>query len=328
MLKAVSTYFLIISCLFGFLNVSHATENAINTAGKRIFYVDSYHEGYEWSDSIVHTVRDVLQDKAPQVELQVFYMDSKRGKPNEATLQATALKARDAITQFHPDVLIACDDNAVKYLVKPYYKDVDLPVLFCGVNWDAGIYELPYHNATGMLEISLLDELTKHLAQYAKGNRIGYLAESQDSPKNVQYAKKLFDINYEQVVLAKNIDEWKAAFLALQDKVDMLILGNFSAVEGLDKQALLTFILTHQKIPTGTEVPWIADYSLLAFAKLPEEQGEWVANTALDILQGQKIDSIPITRNSKGRLYINLKIGNQLRIAFAPALLKTATLIK
>ena len=46
-------------------------------------------------------------------------------------------KAKAEIDAFKPDVVIAADDNASKYLIEPYFKDAALPFVFCGVNWDA-----------------------------------------------------------------------------------------------------------------------------------------------------------------------------------------------
>ncbi|EIJ41657.1 ABC-type uncharacterized transport system, periplasmic component [Beggiatoa alba B18LD] len=317
-----------IACLCVWVSVSVAAETGVSITGKKVFYVDSYHVGYEWSDGIMQGIQQVLKAEGSEIILQTFYMDTKRGEPDDAAIQAIALRVREEITKFNPDVLIACDDSAVKFLIKPYYKDADLPVVFCGINWDAGIYGLPYKNTTGMIEISLINEIIAHISKYARGSKIGYLAGINNSPKNIEYAKKLFNINYDKVYIVSSVDEWKAYFRRLQDEVDMVIFGNFSNLEGINKDDILKFVLENQKIPTGTDLPWHSEHTLITFAKSPEEQGQWATQTALDILKGKNPSDIPIMHNAKGKLYINLKLGNQLRIAFAPALLKMATIIK
>ncbi|MCP4577871.1 MAG: hypothetical protein GY846_16480 [Deltaproteobacteria bacterium] len=75
------------------------------------------------------------------------------------------------------DVVIAADDNASKYLIKPFYKDAGLPFVFCGVNWDASNYGFPYRNVTGMIEVAGAKELVKILQGYAKGSRVALLAD-------------------------------------------------------------------------------------------------------------------------------------------------------
>ena len=65
----------------------------------------------------------------------IFRMDTKRNTDEEFKKTA-ALKAKAEIEASKPDVVIAADDNASKYLIQPYFKDASLPFVFCGVNWD------------------------------------------------------------------------------------------------------------------------------------------------------------------------------------------------
>lgn len=96
-------------------------------------------------------------------------MDTKRN-PAEEFSKAAALKARTTIEEFRPDVVIASDDNASKYLIMPYYKDAELPFVFCGINWDASIYGFPYKNVTGMIEVALVSEIFRHLKNTPRGS--------------------------------------------------------------------------------------------------------------------------------------------------------------
>ena len=50
-----------------------ADEEKIN-----ILYLNSYHNGYEWSDSIFDGVRDTFAESGRNIYLQIEYMDSKR----------------------------------------------------------------------------------------------------------------------------------------------------------------------------------------------------------------------------------------------------------
>ncbi|MFO7603861.1 MAG: hypothetical protein R6X06_08600, partial [Gammaproteobacteria bacterium] len=102
--------------------------------------VMSYHQGYAWNDGVQQGVERVLADKCA---LQIFYMDTKRHKHPEHA-RAMALQAKQFIDRYQPDVLIAADDAASRYLVKAYYQDADLPVVFCAVNWDVSEYGYPY----------------------------------------------------------------------------------------------------------------------------------------------------------------------------------------
>jgi hypothetical protein len=127
--------------------------------GRKILWVSSYHEGYEANDDIERGIRAALKDRA--VQLQVLHMDTKRNDAEDFGRQA-GLRALAMVKEFAPDVVIASDDNAQKYLVVPYLLHTGIPIVFCGVNWDASIYGYPTNNVTGMVEVDLI-ELFEHL---------------------------------------------------------------------------------------------------------------------------------------------------------------------
>jgi len=69
-------------------------------------------------------------------------------------------------------------------------------------------------------------------------------------------------------------------------------------------------------------------YALLGITKIPEEQGEWQAGTALKILDGASPSSIPLVKNKRGKLMVNLKIAEKLGAVFSPSVLKNAETTK
>jgi pyruvate,water dikinase len=148
--------------------------SAGGSKGKRILHVDSCHPGNEWNDRIAQAVRETLRSAG--AELKVIHLDTKR-RSSEVEKRAAALRAKRIIEQFRPDVVTASDDNAAEYLIMPYYKDSELPFVFCGLNWDASVYGFPYSNVTGMVEVSPIPQIIKLLKRYAHGDRIGYLTE-------------------------------------------------------------------------------------------------------------------------------------------------------
>jgi hypothetical protein len=289
---------------------------AENYTGKKILHIDSYHAGFEWSDGIVQGVRDVLEKS--EVELKVVHMDTKRNASEEFKKSA-ALRVKAAIEKFKPDVVIASDDNASKYVIVPYYKNADLPVVFCAVNWDASIYGFPCKNVTGMVEVALIPELIKHLKRYAKGDRIGFIAADRlSSKKEYQYHRELLNISYTQAYYANTFQEWKKMFLKLQNEADMAIFISRVGITGWDDRQAQTLVENHLKIPMGTRNRWDMPFSLIGIANIPEEQGAWAARAALKILEGVPPNKIPLTRNKQGKLFFNLRIGKKLGITTPP----------
>jgi hypothetical protein len=294
----------------------------LDYAGKKILFVDSYHEGYEWSDGIETGLQNVLEGTG--VELNIVRMDTKRNTDDEFRQEA-ALRAKAEIEAFEPDVVIAADDNAQSYLVVPYLKDTSLPVVFCGVNWDASIYGYPASNVTGMVEVELPTQLIEHLKTYAQGNRLGYLTvDSVTERKVAQIYNERFFNDEMKTYWVKTFAEFTDAFIKSQAEVDILFIGNNAGIDQWDPEEAAAFITKNTHIPTGTINDWLAPYALITLAKKPEEQGEWAAQTALRILNGTPASEIPLVENKEERLILNFNIAEQLGVVFAPSMLRNA----
>ena len=304
---------------------------------KKVLFVDSYHRGYEWNDGVVNGLLptfgaklnedDSIDNSESNVDLRIFRMDTKRNTSEEFK-QQSALKAKNIIESWRPDVVIVSDDNAFKYLVMPYYKDANLPIVFCGLNWDASIYGAPYSNTTGMIEVSLLKQLMEQLRLYSRGNRIGFLScDVITSRKEAKYYRSLFNLDIMEEYV-NNFEDWKKTYLEMQQNFDMIIFHNNAGINDWNKDEAIELIRTHTIVPVGTINPWIAEYALLAYAKVPEEQGEWVANATLEILSGKSPSNIPIVKNKKAKVYLNMEIARKLGITFPMELISQAEFVK
>lgn len=287
-----------------------------NYDGKKILHIDSYHRGNTWNDRIADAVKKTLQDTG--VELKIIHMDTKRNS-SKAFKKAAALKAKAVIESFQPDVVTTSDDNAARYLIMAHYKDAQLPFVFCGLNWDASTYGLPYKNVTGMVEVSPVPQIIQLLRQYAKGDRLGYLTENTKTKrKELDYHKQLFDIDYDEVYLVNSFAEWKQSYLRAQEEVDILIILGVAALDDWDDQAAQALAENHTKIPSGTDFSWLMHISMLGVGKSPEEQGRWTAQAALKILDGVAPHRIPLTYNKQGTLYFNKTIAARMGVTDVP----------
>jgi ABC-type uncharacterized transport system substrate-binding protein len=294
--------------------------------GKKILFINSYHAGYEWSDGEIRGAQNALKDDG--VELKVIHLDTKNN-PSPEFAETAATAAKETIEQYQPDVVITADDPALKYLIMPHYKNASLPVVFCGVNWDASVYGIPYSNTTGMTEVAATPRLIEILQGYAKGDKIGFIAGNTQTDKiNAEYYKKLFNINLSKTYHVDTFAQWKEVFADIQKEVDMLILENNAGIKDWDNQAAESFVLEEIKIPTGSLQKYMANYALIAIAKDAEEQGAWAAQAALKILDGAKPSQITPESNKKGILFANLKIAGKLNVVLKPEILKNAQLVK
>ena len=303
---------------------SQPNDQQLDYAGKKIVWVDSYHQGYEWSDGLEASIKETLADTG--VELKIIRMDTKRNTSEDFGQQSGA-NAKAEIELFKPDVVIATDDNAQKFLVVPYLKNTETPVIFAGVNWDASIYGYPANNITGMVEVELPLQLITHLKQYAQGEKIGFItANNQTQQKITQiYNDRFFDGQME-IIWANSWTEFKEGFLKLQNEVDIVLVSNNAGINDWDETEAITFFTKNTKVPTGATYAWMTPYVLIVLGIIPQEQGQWAAETALNLLSGQSISEIPPVENKKGNLILNLDIAEQMDIVFTPSLLKNSTL--
>ncbi len=294
--------------------------------GKKVLYVDSYHAGYEWSDGITRGIENILNNTG--VEIKILRMDTKKNDTEEFG-KLSGLWAKSVIEDFKPDVVIISDDPAFKYLLMPYYRDAALPFVFCGINWDASIYGAPYNNTAGMIEASLTPKLITFLKEYSRGDRIGFIAgNTSTDKKNAHYYEKLYNITFTKKYHVNTFEEFKKSFMNLQEEVDILIFENNAGIANWNDREAEAFVLENTEIPVGAVNVWMSNYSLISLTKIPEEQGEWSASTALLILNGTSPEDIPLATNKEGKIFVNLKIAEKLGVIIRPELLKNAEIIR
>ena len=290
----------------------------------RILYVDSYHQGYEWSDGIEAGLRHALRHA--EVTLRVVHMDAKRNPDGEFVRRAAEDVVR-VIGEFRPDVVVTSDDVATRAIAAERYADSDIPFVFCGVNWDASAYGLS-SNTTGMVEVDLVQELFDLLRPYARGVRTGYI--SGDTPVDHKITA-IFNQRYffgaMRSYFAHTMDEFERLYLRAQDEVDILFVRNYAGIRDWDPERARDFVVRNTRVPTGAHNPWMASLAMVTLAKVPQEQGQWAARTALRILRGTPPSDIPVAINEQARLIVNMRLAVALGAILEPALLETAEFV-
>jgi len=277
--------------------------NAVAELPKCLF-VSSYHQGYAWSDGVERGLRSTLEGKC---QLRQFDMDTKRKKTIEDK-KAAALAAKDVIESWQPDVVITADDNAAKYLIQPYYKDAVLPFVFCGVNWTVDEYGFPYRNVTGMVEVAPVQAMVDEARVLVGGaSRVLYIgADTATERKNAARIRKAAEKRGMQfdVQLAASMAAWIDTYRDGQD-YDFIIVGSNAGINDWNSEQILEAIRPITRRLTVTSHEWMMPVTMLGMTKVPEEQGEWSGQVALQILAGTEPDSIPVIANRKWDLFIN-----------------------
>lgn len=312
------------------------TAKKASSEKKKVLFVNSYHRGYKWSDGISEGAMDSfgasmnadgeIDNSESKVIFKIIYMDTKLNKSEEFKKSA-ALRARKVIQDWQPDVVITSDDNAVKYLLVPYFKDSSTPFVFCGVNDDATPYGLPFENSTGMVEVSLISQIIEELLKYSKGNKMGLLG--QDNISSHKIAAK-YNKTYPPGINKRHVntfEEWKLEFRELQNNVDMMLTMNYVGIKGWNEQEAIEFVEDNIRIPIACQSITPLSLCVFGYTMVAQEQGQWAAKTALQILDGKRPRDIAVTTNQKAEIYLNMRLAKKLGIVFPMELIEQATFV-
>jgi len=101
---------------------------------KRILYLNSYQNGYAWSDGILDGIRTELSREIENMDLQVEYMDLKKHFDSKILgMLHDYYNYKFGNDTFH--VVITSDNDAFEFALK--YRETlfkGVPIVFCGLN--------------------------------------------------------------------------------------------------------------------------------------------------------------------------------------------------
>jgi ABC-type uncharacterized transport system substrate-binding protein len=277
---------------------------ATSADAAKCIFISSYHKGYAWSDGVE---RGLLKTLDKQCEITTFNMNTKQIK-DEESIKKAALEAKQLIDQTQPDVVIASDDNASKYLIVPYYKDAAIPFVFCGVNWTVEKYGYPFSNVTGMIEVAAVEQMfDKAAAITGEIKHAFYLgADTLTEKKNLNRFQSAGVANGIEITgrLVATVEQWIEAYREAQ-QADLIIMGSKAGIDDWDEEAMLSAIKPISKTLSATNHSWMMPYTMFGMTKIPEEQGEWAAKLAIEIINGTKPSAIPIIPNRNFNIIAN-----------------------
>ncbi len=298
-----------------------APEAIAEKSRPKVLLIQSYHAEYEWCAGINRGVRRAL---APlDIELEILHMDTKRN-PQEEMKQKAGQVARDLIDRWQPDVIIAADDNAQKYVTCHYVGREKPQIVFCGVNAEMPAYGFPAPNATGVLErphfaagVAYLRKLVPSLRKLAIVSD-----DSETSDGGIAYMKK--DQSDCQIVLIARpgtFDEWKKAIVSCQDTADIIAIYMYHTVKDpttgmvVEPKTVMGWTAANSRIPIlGFFVFGVDDGALCGYLESGVEHGYKAGQMAMEILNGKSAGQIPILTALEGQSMLNLHAADALKI--------------
>ncbi|MBI9091514.1 MAG: response regulator [Desulfobacterium sp.] len=283
---------------------------------RRILYLNSYQDGYAWSDGILNGIRSELSKTIDSLDLQVEFMDSKKyyGRKVQEMLHGYyQYKFRND----HFDVVITSDNSAFEFALK-YRESLfpGVPIVFCGLN--------NYNPA---------------MLRGQKG--ITGIEESVDFEENLEIARRLHPKATQMVVIGNRTVTSLAIIREIKEtikdraidfqvsfvsgfKTSDLQAGKRSFLEDIPRDALLYIVPTHEltgkkfytpedisrMVCSATRLPVYSSWVFLTGTgivggKLASgfEHGKTAGSVAARILNGENPDAIPVVTGG-GHTYV------------------------
>lgn len=103
-------------------------------AKKHVLFLNSYENGYAWSDNVLDGVRQTMRHSPTPIDLQIEYMDTKRYRLADVReVLKSYYRQKYENTSF--DLIICSDTNAFNFILDTRAALFPgVPVVFCGVN--------------------------------------------------------------------------------------------------------------------------------------------------------------------------------------------------
>jgi len=302
---------------------------AADTEGfRRVFVVHSYNPEYVWTQNINAGILEALKEE--KVVFDYVYMDAKR-HPDKPWLDLEAQKTLERMRDFDPDVVIAADDAVQAHFVVPHLKGKDRPqVIFCGVNAPPAVYGFPASNVSGVQERFHFREgfqLLKKLDPGAKSTV--FLVDASDSGRFLVDDLKddvtrngPYVLDMVSVESIATFQQWQKAILRFQGLADTLALGLYHSLRDettgkvVSPEEVMAWTNSVNTKPTLGFADFSLDHGILCgVLESGEEQGFLGGGMAKEVLlTGVSAGSLPVRRNDKGVILVNLKAAERFHI--------------
>jgi len=330
-----------------FAHVVYAKDN-----GKiRLLVVDSYHKGYNWSETINDGFCDAMvklgyfddsnqgieYNKNDYVEtskviINRLWLDKKRKKSKEE-ITKSAEEATRVIVKFNPDLIFLGDDNAAKF-IGPKFLDSKIPVVFWGLNNTPVKYglvdskEKPGHNVTGVYQSGYYPEglmLLKTIVPEAKT----FAVIADDSLTGRAMIKALIynsrkgnlPLKLHGIISTSNYEQWKKDVLEIEKKVDAFFIAKYGALkdeagEYVSNTKVAAWYLMNVKSPEAASAGQLVKQGMLCSVDDSGfNQGYQAVVIAHDIMaNGAKLAAYAPVVPGRGALTVNKQRAKMLGI--------------
>ncbi|RPJ07398.1 MAG: response regulator [Spirochaetaceae bacterium] len=289
--------FLLFLCVIS----SHGRE-AVAPTNPHILVLDSYHIGFDWSDSEVRGFLASITEACPDVDIPVEHLDAKRFYSD-----ADQLRMKDFLTAKYRnmtvDMVVAFDNPALELLIR--FQDElfpGVPVVFGGIADYDRLHDARKH-MTGIAEIQDLENTIEIALRLHPGTREVFILEDDTSSgrsgrRDMEAVFPLFGDSVKFTFMPPlSFSEAKAYISSLPSHA-LVILHSF-ATDRLGQ--MLPVPENTRELTAGARVPIYGTHEprlgfgiIGGYMLAGDEHGRRTAAIARDILSGKNPDDIPV----------------------------------
>ena len=290
---------------------------------KSILYLNSYHHGYQWSDSIHDGIRATLNNSPYKIDLQVEYLDAKRY--NTAPVSQSLLNVfQKKYTGEHFDAVIVSDDDALNFAINSRSQLFPaVPIIFCGIN-DLLEEQLAIGNLTGVVEsFDLVDTIEVALKLHPKKRRMIVVGDDSTAGRAIKKQIETLVPRYKDRL---QVDYWVQIDLPeaqrrvgkLPDDTFLFFIPYYQIIDNRTYTAeeVMRALYTHSSVPLYTSWEFLLGNGAVGGSMLSGlKHGQTAAEIALNILGGTPADSIPVLREPTGAYLFDYQVMRHLNIS-------------
>ncbi|MGE4193001.1 MAG: ABC transporter substrate binding protein [Pseudodesulfovibrio sp.] len=314
-------FILLLSCLW-LLPSPESVAAADEKPKKTVLCLNSYHDGYQWSDGIMRGIRATLDNSPYKIDLQIEYMDAKRYHYEDVTRMLLRLY-NEKFKNEKFDLLITSDNDAYSFATQ--YRDIlfpGVPLVYCGVNF-LNTDDTDSDNATGVIEsFDLSKTLDVALRLHPNKRRIYVVGDSSTAgaaiKRQVQNQLARYGVplaaEYWTDMSLRNVLE---RVERLDDDSFLFFIPYYQVIDGrfLTAEEVMQAISDRSSVPIYTAWEFLAGNGAVGGNMLSGYlHGQRAAQVALEILDGRSADEIPVYRETTGEYIFDYKVMQRLHL--------------
>jgi two-component system, cell cycle sensor histidine kinase and response regulator CckA len=290
--------------------------NAYAEEKKHVLILNSYHQGYKWTDEITQGIVDSMSFKRKDLKFYIEYMGTK-WVFDQIYFEKLYDIYKTKYSGIKFDAIVASDNDAFDFLRK--YRNQtfgDVPVVFCGVNWLDPTVLKGQSNFTGVNEdadiatnLDLMIKLhpqVKHLYVVVDRTTTGNISLQKINQLIPQYPRLQFHILYD-LEIAQLLS--KVSNLSDDSLVLLTVFQKDRSGLFLESSDLAQMLSESSRVPVYALWDFNLGFGVLGgMMTSGQAQGENAGALALRVLQGETADSIPIIMESPNRYRFDYKV--------------------